>query len=85
MSECCSDKNEGLFYSVFWIFNMGSLVVGNLIAALVIEHVSESTFYYILTVICFVTIAWFTLLPKPKIIIKEKENENEISFEEEEI
>lgn len=39
MSECCSDKNEGLFYSVFWIFNMGSLVVGNLIAALVIEHV----------------------------------------------
>jgi len=36
MSNCCSKENEGLFFSIFWIFNMGSLIVGNLMAALVV-------------------------------------------------
>jgi MFS family permease len=66
MSECCSDQNEGLFYSIFWIFNMVSLIVGNLMAAFVVQKIDLSMFYYIMTFINFLCVFWFFILPKPK-------------------
>ena len=65
MSECATDFNKGMFNSVFWIFNMGSLVIGNLMAYFVLEYVNESTLYYILTAINGLAVLWFICLPMP--------------------
>jgi hypothetical protein len=66
MSECATDLNKGMFNSVFWIFNMGSLVIGNIMATFVLKYLgSESTLYYILTAINGLAVLWFIFLPVP--------------------
>jgi len=56
VNECANDKNKGLFNSIFFVFNKGSMVTGNLAAAFLIPILSELTFYMILTVLCFIMI-----------------------------
>lgn len=84
MSECCSKENEGLYFSIFWIFNMGSLIVGNLMAALVVSKINLSVFYYIMTFINFLCVCWFFVLPKPKPIPTDEKSIEEIKVEESE-
>ena len=56
VNECCNEKNKGLFNSIFFVLNKGSMVTGNLAAAFLIPLLSEITFYMILTVLCFIMI-----------------------------
>ena len=41
ISECANEDNKGMFNSIFWIFNLGSMVTGNLMAAYVLGSFSE--------------------------------------------
>jgi hypothetical protein len=54
-----------MFNSIFWIFNLGSMVTGNLMAAYVLGTFSEQIFYFILTGLCILACLWFLLLQKP--------------------
>jgi len=66
VSECASEKNKGLYNSIFWCSLMASGIVGNLMAAYVIVDVKESTFYMIMTAICLASVLVFTIVPKPE-------------------
>jgi len=44
---------------------MFSQIIGNLMAAFVIQHVEESTFYFILTCICLMAPFMFCFLGSP--------------------
>ena len=40
VGECASDHNKGFFFGYFWAFFMASQILGNLIAALILGHLS---------------------------------------------
>ena len=40
INECANDTNKGLYNSLLWSFNTGSLITGNLVAAYVIPSLS---------------------------------------------
>jgi MFS family permease len=62
IAECANDSNKGLFFSLFWCFLMSSAIIGNLMAAYVIDSVQESIFYIVMTGLCFVATLWFLLV-----------------------
>jgi MFS family permease len=62
IAECANDSNKGLFFSLFWCFLMFSGIVGNLMAAYVINGVKESTFYIVMTGLCLLSTFWFLLI-----------------------
>jgi MFS family permease len=41
VNESANEKNKGLFNAILWIFNTGSFITGNLIAAYVIPCASK--------------------------------------------
>lgn len=67
LSMCANPTNKGLFTSIFWAFQISSLVVGNLMAAFVIVLIKESTFFMILLGLCIATAFFFLLLPTPTV------------------
>jgi hypothetical protein len=48
---------------------MTSQIIGNLMAAFVIQHVEESTFYFILTCICLMAPFMFCFLGTPEPVL----------------
>lgn len=66
ISNCAQKANSGFFNSFFWAFLMSSQVIGNLMAALVIPELNqESTFFIVLTGLCFASACLFLLLRVP--------------------
>ena len=72
VSECASERNKGLYNSIFWCSLMVSGIVGNLMAAYVIVDVKESTFYMVMTGVCLASNLVFMLVPKPEKVIEMK-------------
>jgi hypothetical protein len=62
ISECANNSNKGLFNSIFWCFLMSSSIVGNLMAAYVVDGFKESVFYIVMTALCFCSALWFGLV-----------------------
>ncbi len=65
MGECANDKNKGFFFGYFWAFFMASQVLGNLIAALILGPLSQSTYYIVMTIAAFSGTTIFLFLRKP--------------------
>lgn len=65
MAECASDANKGFFFGYFWAFFMSSQVLGNLIAALILGHLAQSTYYVIMSIVAFSGTAIFIFLRQP--------------------
>ncbi len=65
LSNCANDNNKGQFNSIFWSFLTTSAIIGNLMAAFVISSVKQSTFYIVMTTICFASSLFFLLLKQP--------------------
>jgi len=40
ISECATDETKGFYFSYFWAFYMTSQILGNLLAALILGHMS---------------------------------------------
>ena len=67
ITECANDSNKGVFNSIVWMANMGTVITGNLMAAFVIGDLSESLFYLIATGLClFTTVFFFFFIKKPR-------------------
>jgi MFS family permease len=62
VNECANDSNKGLYNSIFYVMNMGSLVTGNLMAAYLIPDTSESFCYIIFESIVFICIFYFMFI-----------------------
>lgn len=65
VGECANDKNKGFFFGYFWAFFMASQVLGNLIAALILGPLSQSTYYIVMTIAAFSGTSVFLFLKKP--------------------
>ena len=65
LASCANDKNIGLFTSIFLIFMRAAMLLGDLMGAFVIANVKGSTFYMILTGLCFCSSFFFCCLTKP--------------------
>eukprot|EP00347_Sterkiella_histriomuscorum_P004639 403359690 len=66
VSSCATDENKGFFFSYFYFIYMTSQVLGNLIAAFVLNNSKQSTFYMIMGGITLLGCLTFLLLTKPK-------------------
>ncbi len=40
VASCTTEHTKGFFFAFFWAFYMGSQVIGNLVAALVLGNIS---------------------------------------------
>ena len=65
VNDCANNENKGLFNSIFWVANMGSLLTGNLMAAFVIPNTSIYMFYSMMTALCFFSMFYFMFLKTP--------------------
>jgi MFS family permease len=65
VGECASDANKGFFFGYFWAFFMASQILGNLIAALILGKLAQSTYYVVMSVAAFSGTSIFLLLRKP--------------------
>ena len=65
VGECANDTNKGFFFGYFWAFFMASQVLGNLIAALILGPLSQSTYYIVMTIAAFSGTSIFLFLRKP--------------------
>jgi hypothetical protein len=63
VTACANDGNKGMLNGMLWIFNMGTFVSGNLMAAFLITGMSETIFYVVMTMCTVVTIFYFMFLP----------------------
>jgi len=66
ISSCATDKNRGLFMGIFWFINMGSQIIGNLIAGVVLHLASLPTFFIVMACIAFIGASIFLFLGIPK-------------------
>jgi MFS family permease len=65
VAECATNANKGFFFGYFWAFFMCSQVLGNLIAALILGNLAQSTYYIVMTIVAFTGTGVFLLLKKP--------------------
>jgi MFS family permease len=65
VADCATDENKGFFFGYFWAFFMASQILGNLIAGLILGHLSQSTYYIIMSVVAFVGTCIFLFLRQP--------------------
>ena len=65
VAECATDANKGFFFGYFWAFFMASQVLGNLIAALILGRLAQSTYYVVMSIVAFSGTAIFLFLRKP--------------------
>ena len=65
VNEAANDKNKGLFNALLWIFNTGSFISGNLVAAFVIPYVSQVVYFIVCIGILIITLFFFLLLKNP--------------------
>ena len=65
VGECANDEFKGFFFGYFWAFFMASQVFGNLIAALILGPLSQSTYYIVMTIVAFSGASIFLFLRKP--------------------
>jgi len=65
VNEAANDKNKGLFNSLLWIFNTGSFISGNLVAAFVIPYVSQVVYFYFCIGMLIITAFFFLILKNP--------------------
>lgn len=66
VGECATDTNKGFFFGYFWAFFMASQILGNLIAALILGRLAQSTYYVVMSIAAFSGTAIFLLLKKPE-------------------
>ena len=65
VGECATDTNKGFFFGYFWAFFMSSQILGNLIAALILGRLAQSTYYVVMSIAAFSGTAIFLLLRQP--------------------
>lgn len=81
VAECATDENKGFFFGYFWAFFMASQVLGNLIAALILGRLAQSTYYIVMTVAAFSGTLVFLLLRKPEKSLEDLQKLQELSGE----
>lgn len=73
ISVCASNKNKGMFNSIFFcIFQTASLICYPL-AAILLVHFAKSTFYIIMTGIAFLGAMIFLLTQQPNPVTEPQE------------
>jgi MFS family permease len=65
ISDCATEKTKGFFFGYFWIFFMASQIFGSILAAIVFEYFSLTTFYVIMTVFSMISGVIFYYLKDP--------------------
>ena len=83
VNDCANDQNKGLFNSLLLIFNQGTFITGNLIAAFVIPLISKTVYFYIcLGILCFTAIFYLLLKnPLPQIDFNEDDMVQDVDDE----
>ena len=66
VNECANDTNKGLYNSILWVFNTGSLITGNIIAAFVIPGLTTAWYFGICLILNFFTCFYFLLIKPPR-------------------
>jgi MFS family permease len=69
ISTCAEpvEHNKGLYFSLFWSTYMLSQVFGNLLAAFIIDLLSQVTYFYIMAAVCLFSCIIFGTLKKPDV------------------
>jgi hypothetical protein len=62
VNDCANDKNKGLFNSMLFVANKGSLISGNLMVAYVVPNASETMLYMIMTGLTALCCFYFALV-----------------------
>jgi len=65
ISECATNANKGLFNSIFWVFLMFSAIIGYAAAAFLINDCKQTTYWFVMTVICLLATLTFMFITKP--------------------
>ena len=65
ISDCATEKTKGFFFGYFWIFYMASQIFGSILAAIVFEYFSLSTFYVTMTMFTMISGVIFYFVKDP--------------------
>ena len=66
VNERADDDNKGLYNSLLWVLNTGSLVTGNLVAAYVIPTLSQKDYFLICLGLNILVCFYFLLVRTPR-------------------
>jgi MFS family permease len=79
--ECANESNKGTYFGIFWVFLQSSLIIGNVMAAFVVDNIPGSVFYMILTALALFCVFYFILfLWKPIPYTSDEETEKALIY-----
>jgi MFS family permease len=62
VASCASEESKGFFFGYFWSFYMTSQIFGNLIAAIVLGHYNQASYFTLMAILAGVATVGFAFV-----------------------